>query len=345
MLRSSSFGANLCAALLITLLAACGAKPEVATTIPPQQPVVVPAGPVVTPAPPPAGVLTKPTPVEANTGASLWSDQYLYAGWRIQKYFYNSNSRLVDARGNIRAQGNYGRVKQAFDYLRWQEKVVPKSRRLALLMHGLASSPAVWDTMRKALEVDGWEARSITYPTTEQGVQPNADIVEALLKNQEGYSEIAIVAHSLGGLITRATLSRPSFTALPVPVTRVVMLGTPNQGAVLAAMLRPVARAAVTASANDLLAERARQFGNIPASVQFGVIAGGRNNTLGYNPILAGDNDSIVRVDETRAGNMDDFIVLPVTHMKMTTDTATILAVRRFLRLGKFMAVAPVPAR
>jgi pimeloyl-ACP methyl ester carboxylesterase len=342
MLRSAGF----LVALMLSLVGACGSKPKVATSTAPPPLIAAPTVPVVTtPIPPPAGILTKQTPIEVNTGASLWSDQYLYAGWRIQKYFYNSNSRLVDVRGNIRAQGNYTRVKQAFDYLRWREKVVPKSRRLVLLMHGLASNPAVWETMRKLLESDGWEARSITYPTTEQGVQPNADIVEALLKNQEGYSEIAIIAHSLGGLITRATLSRPSFATLPVPVTRVIMLGTPNQGAVLAAMLRPVARAAVTASANDLLAERARQFGSIPASVQFGVIAGGRSNSLGYNPILAGDNDSIVRVEETRTGNMDDFLVLPVTHMKMTTDPATISAVRRFLLTGTLAAAPVKPSR
>jgi pimeloyl-ACP methyl ester carboxylesterase len=331
---------------LLAMLAACGGKPiKVATpTAPPA--VVRPQPPVVVQAPsaPPQGILTKPTPV-VSEDISLWADQFLYAGWRIQKYFYDSRSRLVDVSGNIRAQGNYAQVKQAFDYLRYKEKITPKSRRLILLLHGLASGPAIWNDMRKALESDAWEARTITYPTTEQGVQPNADVVETLLKNQEGYSEIAIVAHSLGGLITRATLSRPSFTTLPVPVTTVVMLGTPNQGAVLAAMLRPIARAAVTASANDLLPERARQFGSIPASIKFAVIAGGRNSTIGYNPLLAGDNDSIVRVDETKTANMDDFIVLPVTHTQMTTDIATINAVRRFLRTGLLKGIVVKAAK
>ncbi len=332
--------------LSLSLLASCGAsKNKIETAAPPPMPRVVTA-PVppkpVTPTPPSPGILTTPTPVAAE-GVSLWSDQYLYAGWRIQKYFYDSRSRLVDPASNLRAQGSYAQVKSAFDYLRWRDKVQPKSRRLVLLMHGLASSPAVWETMRKALDADGWEARTLTYPTTEQGVQPNADVVEALLKNQEGYSEIAIVAHSLGGLIARSVLSRPSFATLPVPVTRVIMLGTPNQGAELAALLRPLARAAVTASANDLMPDRARQFGSIPASVKFAVIAGGRNSSIGYNPLLAGDNDSIVRVDETRTANIDDFIVMPVTHMQMTTDPDVIAAVRRFLRTGGLRVISTKP--
>jgi hypothetical protein len=107
--------------------------------------------------------------------------------------------------------------------------------------------------------------------------------------------------------------------------------------------LRPVARAAVTASANDLMPERARQFGAIPMKVQFGVIAGGRNASVGYNPLLAGDNDSIVKVTETRTANMDDFVVLPVLHNEMTFDPATIAAVRRFLKSGAFREVSRRP--
>ncbi len=335
-----------CSTTLLLILAACGEKKQVATTATPPPGKQAPA-PVLRPLPPPpvsppAGVLTKKAKV-ASDEISLWSDEYLYAGWRIQRHFYESRSRLVDSQGNLRALGTYSQVKSAFDYLRWQEKVAPKTRKLALVLHGLASNPSVWNDMRTALAADGWEARAVTYPTTEQGVVPNGDVLENLLKNQEGYGEIAIIAHSLGGLVTRVALSRPSFNTLPVPVTKVVMLGTPNQGATLAAMLRPVARAAVTASANDLLPERARQFGNIPEKVQFGVIAGGRNAAVGYNPVLSGDNDSIVKVAETRAANMDDFIILPVLHTSMTTDPATIAAVRRFLKTGAFRPIVARP--
>jgi pimeloyl-ACP methyl ester carboxylesterase len=334
---------------IAVLLVACGEKKQVASTpTAPKAPATTTAGqPMprpVTPPPvaPPSGVLTKKVKI-TNDEISLWSDEYLYAGWRIQRHFYDSKSRLLDNQNHLRALGNYTQVKQAFDYLRWQEKVQPKSRKLALVLHGLASNPSVWNDMRIALAKDGWEARTVTYPTTEQGVAPNGDVLENLLRNQEGYGEIAIVAHSLGGLVTRVALSRPSFETLPVPITKVVMLGTPNQGATLAAMLRPVARAAVTASANDLLPERARQFGTIPAKVQFGVIAGGRNNSVGYNPLLAGDNDSIVKVTETRTANMDDFIVLPVLHNGMTSEPQVIEAVRRFLKNGSFRTMSTKP--
>jgi pimeloyl-ACP methyl ester carboxylesterase len=335
----------LCASLL---LAACGEPKTIATNpAAPPRPVVV--APVPPPPPPvrPAS-LVKPVAVEAEA-ISVWQDEFLNASWRIQRHFYQGNARLVDARGMMRAQGTVQACKQAFDYLRaYEERIVPRSTRLVLLLHGLGSSPEVMQTLKRALEADGYEAMTVTYPTTEQGVQSNADGVERILKSLEGYSEVSIVAHSLGGLITRSALSRGSFSQFPVPVKNVVMLGTPNQGAALAGAFRTIARAAVTAAANDLLPERARQMGSIPASVRLGVIAGGRGGRIGYNPLLLGDNDSVVRTEETKTANMDEWIVLPVFHTQMTTDAACIAAVRRFLRGGTLRVQAsgaPVAAQ
>ncbi len=327
---------RLCGLLLaFTLLAACASKPEPVVVIPPP-PIIKPVVIAPPPVPPPASLI-KPTAVDVDS-VSLWSDQYLYAGWRIQTHFYQGTSRLVSPHELMFAHGSYDDCKRAFDYLRAKNHITPRSRHLVLLLHGLGSTPTVMSSMIMAIRNDGNDAETVTYPTTEQGVVPNADGVERLLKNLEGYDDVAIVAHSLGGLITRAVLSRASFVHLPVPVRTVVMLGTPNQGAYLAGALRPLARALVTASANDLLPERARQFGIIPASVRLGVIAGGRGGRYGYNPLLAGDNDSIVRIEETKTANMHEWIILPVLHTSMTTDPTCIAAVRRFLKGGTLKA-------
>jgi pimeloyl-ACP methyl ester carboxylesterase len=339
--------------LMLLALTACGkpTKPVLSTpapvtpsvstpsSLPPTQPATTTATPsqgLAKKVTPPPG-LTKPIRVEAEA-VSLWSDEFLFAGWRIQRHFYSGQSRLVDARGFQRAVGNYAICKQAFDYLRAQEAIKPRSRRLILLLHGLGSTPKVMEKLKTTVERDGFDAMAVTYPTTEQGVSAHADGVERLLQNLEGYDEVTIIAHSLGGLITRATLSRASFAKLPVPVRRVIMLGTPNQGATLAEMLRPLARMA----ANDLLPTRARQLGPIPAELRFGVIAGGASTRFGYNPILGEDNDGVVTVNEARAANMDDFLVLPVTHSAMVADARVLAAVRQFMRTGTFRAPKPV---
>jgi len=334
-------------------LSACGSgtpKPVPSPAAPPAPGMPVPP-PRPTPVPPPAPLrppasLIKPVPVPTER-VSLWTDQYLLAGWAIQGHFYTGQYRLVDRNGYIRAQAaDYGGCKSALDYLAQRDQLKPNSPHLALLIHGLGSRPEIWSSMRKALARDGYEVATFTYPSTEQGVQVHGEALEKLLVNLDGYSDVTLVAHSLGGLVTRSALARPSFPLLRVPVRAVVMLGTPNQGATLASALGPLTRAFATSAGVDLTPERARQIGAIPAEVRFGVIAGGKNNRWGYNVLLAGDNDGVVRVPETRATNMDDFLLLPVSHTAMQYDGQVIAAVRRFLRAGTFRTpAAPAPRR
>lgn len=317
--------------LAVSALAACAGQPR--TTAP----LALPQPPNAPPAPTPPPSLTAPTPA-VTEHASLWADSVLYAGWRVQTHFYSGQSRLVDRAGYVRAEGSLADCKAALAYLKYKEAIRPRARRLAILVHGLASSPVIWAPMRTALEADGFEVTTLTYPSTEQSLLLSANGLESSLINLEplDYDQVVIVAHSLGGLLTRAALSRPSFAHYPVPVTHVVMLGTPNQGATLAGLLGPFARAAVTASANDLLPARARQIGPVPKAVRFGVIAGGQGTLLGLNPFINGDDDSVVKVSETRAANMDDFALFPVTHSELITDPRAIAAVRRFLATGRF---------
>jgi len=148
---------------------------------------------------------------------------------------------------------------------------------------------------------------------------------------------VVIVAHSLGGLVTRSALGRNDAADLPVPVRSVVMLGTPNQGARFASRLGLLARAIVSSSANDLKPERVKQLPRVVKSIAVGVIAGGRGaDTYGYNVLMGEDNDGVVTVAETKARFMADFLRLPVLHVRMTDDKQVIAATRRFLRTGRF---------
>lgn len=304
------------------------------------------AEPAYRPPPPPPPLqppssLVKPAPVTLES-VSLWADEYFYAGWTIQRHFYSGQNRLVDSRKMLRAQGTFAACKAALEYLKTRETIRPRSRRLVLMLHGLGSTPAIMDQMADVLDKDGWDAVAITYPSTEQGITNSADSVERLLTNLDGYESVSIVAHSLGGLVTRTVLSRPSYATLKVPVRSVVMLGTPNKGASLASLLGPLTRAFATSAGVDMLPERARFIGPVPRDVRFGVIAGGRSNGMGYNPLIAGDDDSVVSVDEAKAQNMDDFIVLPVLHTGMTENPTVIAYTRLFLVTGSFKTKRPI---
>jgi len=51
--------------------------------------------------------------------------------------------------------------------------------------------------------------------------------------------------------------------------------------------------------------------------VKFGIIAGGKKNDKGYNPLIDADNDGEVRVDETYLKGAKDFIILEHAHTPM----------------------------
>jgi hypothetical protein len=75
----------------------------------------------------------------------------------------------------------------------------------------------------------------------------------------------------------------------------------------------------------------------IPAC-QFGVIAGGAGTPDGRNPLVAGDDDLIVGIEETRLAGAHDFLVLPLMHTFMMDDPAVQEATLRFLQHGFFVS-------
>ena len=61
------------------------------------------------------------------------------------------------------------------------------------------------------------------------------------------------------------------------------------------------------------------------------VIAGGMGNDIGYNPMLSGDNDGIVRVSETRLDCAHEFKLVNVIHTTIMDHPDSIKAMLDFL--------------
>jgi len=73
----------------------------------------------------------------------------------------------------------------------------------------------------------------------------------------------------------------------------------------------------------------------------FGIVAGGKGDDQGYSGFLAGDDDAVVRVEETRLPGAHDFLVVPVRHAAMMKNPGVQRATSAFLRTGRFPPVAP----
>lgn len=121
--------------------------------------------------------------------------------------------------------------------------------RVVVFLHGLAETPVAWSWWADTtppyavrLAEHGWTAVDVTYgtgrPVAESGAALAALLADLLDEWPEPVSELALVGHSMGGLVARAACAAGLDAA---PSTRwvdrahhVVTLGTPHAGSWLA---------------------------------------------------------------------------------------------------------------
>jgi hypothetical protein len=119
------------------------------------------------------------------------------------------------------------------------------------------------------------------------------------------------------------------------------MLAPPNQGALLAETF------ANNVLFKEIFGEAGQQLGRdwpelekrlATPSFEFGIIAGGKGNGKGYNPMLPGDNDATISVDSAKLAGARDFAVLPVLHSFVMADQKVQEYALRFLQRGYFIS-------
>jgi hypothetical protein len=119
---------------------------------------------------------------------------------------------------------------------------VASGRKSVVLIHGLDDHGQVWQNLAPALVKENFNVWLMHYPNDQPIVESARLFFEALqgLK-QRDIDRISIVAHSMGGLVSREMLTSPeigykaSEKERRVPeVLEFIMVGTPNHGSQLA---------------------------------------------------------------------------------------------------------------
>lgn len=283
-------------------------------------------------------------PVPTLGGKQLWGDVFLHAGYRIQRNVWTRHHRLLGP-GDLRlAFGSYETCERTFDRLCKLRHVEPESDHLVLLLHGIFRSKDSFGPMRRALRAAGYEAHGVNYPSTRQSLEDHADQVELLLERARGVRTVSFVTHSMGGLVARVLLGRKdSAWRQRIAVNRLVMIGTPNHGSEIAWRLDdlPAWRAMAGPSFSALRPDRVSEI-PVP-DVRFGLVAGARGDGVGFNPLLSGDDDMTVAVDEVRLEGAEDFLVVNAVHTFVMIHPEVVRATLRFLETGRFRE-EPSPA-
>lgn len=115
-------------------------------------------------------------------------------------------------------------------------------KETVVLVHGLDDPGKVWQNLAPALDHESYAVWLMHYPNDQPIVESTRLVVEELLwLRRLDISRICIVAHSMGGLVSRELLTSPEiqYNRLvqqgKVPtVDRLIMVGTPNHGSQMA---------------------------------------------------------------------------------------------------------------
>ena len=290
------------------------------------------------------GHVNLPTPTLG--GKQFWADELVFHQWRIQRNVLTGHYRLLDEDDVRRVWGTFDECRTALEDIKQREKLPPMKGKVVILLHGLGRTRTAMSGMAKFLEEsDKYTALNVSYPSTMAEVEEHAKSLQQLIDNLTGVDEIDFVAHSLGNLVIRSYLydqQNGGENRKPDPrIKRIVMLVAPNNGAQLAVTIGQ------SNAARELIGVPGRELAEGWESLskhlttpkcEFGIIAGGKGDGRGYNPLLSGDNDMVVTVDETRLPGASDFLCLPVIHTFMMDDHAVQEATLNFLQHGYFVA-------
>jgi pimeloyl-ACP methyl ester carboxylesterase len=275
-------------------------------------------------------------PMPTLGGVQFWTDRYIHSGWRIQENAVTGHARLLDP-GNVRrCWGAYAVCRAVFERIRAERGIEPWNGHLVILVHGLGRSRASLGGLERALSDAGYQVAAISYASTRRSVARNADDLNELIENLEGVDRISFVTHSLGGLVVRDLLARGDAPWRGrIAVNALVMTAPPSRGSRMADILQYVPPVNLILW-RGLFGSRTRVVATLPApDVPFAIIAAGRGG-MGWNPVLAGDDDLIVSVAETRLDGAAGWIRVNGIHAFVMNYPDSIAATIDFIEHKRF---------
>jgi hypothetical protein len=301
--------------------------------------------------------LDEKIPIKTTGGIWFWGDVLYCNGWHIQKNAATEAYRLLDSNDIQRALGTFDECKNRLDAIQAEEGILPMSGTAVIILHGFGSNTMMTRDLGEWLQERATHdyVFCMSYPSTMQSILDHAKMLDSIVQNlPPTVKRIDFVGHSLGGLVLRRYLSGPLDENWQVPedkmefrkkfspdprVGRLVMLGPPNNGAIIAKRLignDPMRNFLMGESGAELGTnwEETEKTLGIPCC-PFMIVAGGRGNNLGFNLLIPGDNDGIVSTEGTKLEGAEKWMLFNVGHNEMLLTPAIYSAIEKFLLKGE----------
>ncbi len=285
-----------------------------------------------------------PTPGGLTLGGmQFWGDVSFFRGYKIQRHVFTGHYRVLDKDNRRYQSGTLEDCQKTLDQIRTANDLKPDTGHAVIYLHGIGRSSRSMRPILNAMPTAEFVHVPFEYPSTRVPLEQSANYLHSLIESLTDVSIISFVVHSMGGLVVRRYLKDHNDPRLH----RLVMLGTPNSGAELADMLKRnmLFRTVYGPAGQELVTDKDGTIGSLPTpAIEFGVIAGGKGDENGFNPLLPGDDDGTVTITSARLAGAADFLRVPKLHSFLMSDETAIAAVECFLEHGRFsMEREPAP--
>ena len=204
------------------------------------------------------------------------------------------------------------------------------NRTEIILVHGLWYGPWALRQLSGRLRRSGYAIRHFAYPTTSASLDEHADKLYDFARTTQADC-LHFLGHSLGGLVILRMLSETP----KLPDGRVVLLGSPLAGSIVARRLRNL-------PGSDRLLGEVRSiietgYCRMPDDRETGMIAGSLGVGLGlFTGGTGGPGDGTVSLDEASSPGLHERLVLPVTHSGLLFSGKVARYAANFLKTGRF---------
>lgn len=259
-------------------------------------------------------------PLKTTELTQIWTDYRWRDGYRVQKNALTGHWRLIDAKNYRRA---WGTKHQCLDALDQKCPVTANAtpEHHIVMLHGLIRTTGSLKPLEEKLAENGHsDSIRFCYASTRGSIANHAAALRELLEHLPKDDTFSFVGHSMGNIVVRHLIGDLQTDGDPqqiLPRCKImVMLGPPNQGAMIAERLAP------TKVFGWIMGKGGMELGALWEELEpklavppfpFHIIAGDVSSPV-PNPLVDGGGDFVVSLEEAKLDGAASFTTVPVLH-------------------------------